>query len=71
MRDAIVSDIVSEMEKLTIGTPAQKPDENKVEVDEETASPPSLAQLYAMFRSIHKSAFYVTCPMQIVIFGEP
>ncbi len=46
-RDAIVSDIIREMEKLTTETPAQEAEENQVEVNEEAASPPSLAQLYA------------------------
>ncbi len=62
VRDAIVSDIVSEMEKLTIETPAQEADENQVEGNEETASPPSLAQLYDMFRPIQESAFLCRLP---------
>ncbi len=43
MRDAVVADIVDEMEKVTTETPAQEAEENEVEVNEETASPPSLA----------------------------
>ncbi len=62
VRDAIVSDIVCEMEKLTTETPAQEADENQVEVNEETATPPSLAQLYALLRPIQKSAFLCSLP---------
>ncbi len=62
VRNAIVSDIVSEMENLTTETPAQEADENQVEVNEETKSPPSLAQLYAMFRPIQQSAFLCNLP---------
>ncbi len=52
MRDTLVADIVDLMGKVTTETPAQEDEENEV-----TASPPSLAQLYAMFRSIQESAF--------------
>ncbi len=45
------------MEKVTTETPAQEAEENEVEVNEVTASPPSLAQLYTMFRPIKESAF--------------
>ncbi len=62
VRDAIVSDIFSEMEKLTTKTPAQEADENQVEVNEETVSPPPLAHLYAMFRPIQESAFLCNLP---------
>ncbi len=42
-----------------------------MEVNEVTASPPSLAQLYTMFRSNSGIGFfYVTCPMRVVIFRE-
>ncbi len=58
------------MEKVTTETPAQEAEENEVEVNEVTASPPSLAQLYAMFHPIQELAFYVTCPMRVVIFRE-
>ncbi len=57
MRDAVVADIVDEMEKVTTETPAQEAEENEVDVIEVTASPPLLAQLYAMFRPIQESAF--------------
>ncbi len=40
VRDAVVADIVDEMETVTIETPAQEAAENEVEVNEETASPP-------------------------------
>ncbi len=70
VRDAVVADIVDEMEKVTTETPAQEAEENEVEVNEVTASPPSLAQLYAMFRPIQESAFLCTCPMRVVIFRE-
>ncbi len=36
MRDAVVADIVDEMEKVTAETPAQEAEENEVEVNEET-----------------------------------
>ncbi len=64
MHDAVVADIVDEME-VTTETPVQEADENG-----ETASPPSLAQLCPMFRPIQESAFYATCPMRVVIFRE-
>ncbi len=70
VRDAVVADIVDEMEKVTTETPAQEAEENEVEVNEVTASPPSLAQLYAMFRLFQESAFLCTCPMRVVIFRE-
>ncbi len=54
MRDAVFADIVDEMEKITIETPLQEAEENEV-----TASPPSLAQLYAMFHPIQESAFFM------------
>ncbi len=57
MRDTVVADIVDEMEKITIETPVQEAEENEVEVNEVTASPPSHAQLYTMFRPIQESAF--------------
>ncbi len=50
------------MEKVTTETPAQEAEENEVEVDEATASPPSLAQLYTMFRPIQESAFLCNLP---------
>ncbi len=59
MRDSVVADIVDEMEKVTTETPAQEAEENEVEINEETASPPSLAQLCAMFRPIQESAFFM------------
>ncbi len=58
------------MEKVTTETPAQEAEEIEVEENEVTASPPSLAQLYTMFRPIQESAFHVTCPMRVVIFRE-
>ncbi len=45
------------MEKFTTETPAQEAEENEV-----TASPPSLAQLYTMFRPIQESAFVCNLP---------
>ncbi len=45
------------MEKVTTETPVQEAEENEVEVNEVTGSPPSLAQLYTMFRPIQESAF--------------
>ncbi len=57
MRDAVVSDIVHEMERVTNDTLAQEPEKNKVEVNEVAASPPSLAQLYAMFHPIQDRLF--------------
>ncbi len=57
MRDAVVADIVDEMEKVRTETPAQEAEENEVEVNKVTASPPSVAQLHAMFRPIQESAF--------------
>ncbi len=48
----IVADIADEMEEVTTETPAQEAEENEVEVNEVTACPPSLAQLYTMFRPI-------------------
>ncbi len=62
MRDAVVADIVDEIEKITIKTPVQETEENEVEVNDVTASPPSLAQLYAMFRPIQESAFLCNLP---------
>ncbi len=62
MRDAVVADIVDELEKITIKTPVQEAEENEVEVNEVTASPLSLAQLYAMFHPIHESAFPCNLP---------
>ncbi len=50
------------MEKDTTETPAQEAEENEVEVNEVTASPPSLAQLYTMFRPIQESAFLSNLP---------
>ncbi len=71
MRDAVVADIVDEMEKVTTETPGQEAEENEVEVNEVTASPPSLAQLYAMFRPIQESAFLCNLPdAEYVIFRE-
>ncbi len=62
VRDAVVADIVDEMEKVTTETPAQEVEESEVEVNEVTSSPPSLAQLYAMFRPIQESAFLCNLP---------
>ncbi len=62
MRDAVVADIVDEMENITIETPAQEAEENEVEANEVTASPPSLVQLYAMFHPIQESAFLCNLP---------
>ncbi len=50
------------MEKVTTETPAQEAEENEVEVNEVTASPPSFAQLYTMFRPIQESAFLCDLP---------
>ncbi len=50
------------MEKVTTETPAQEAEEHGVEVNEVTASPPSLAQLYTMFRPIQESAFLCNLP---------
>ncbi len=57
VRDAVVADIVDAMEKVTTETSAQDAEKNEVEVNGVTASPPSLAQLYAMFRPIQESVF--------------
>ncbi len=62
MRDAVAADIVDEREKVTTETPAQEAEENEVEVNEVTASPSSLAQLYAMLRPIQESAFLCHLP---------
>ncbi len=62
MRDAVVADIFDEMENVTTETPAQEAEENEVEVNEVTVSPPSLAQLYTMFRPIQESAFLCNLP---------
>ncbi len=62
VRDVVVVDIVNEMEKITIETPAQEAEENEVEVNEVTASPSSLAQLYALFRPIQESASLCNLP---------
>ncbi len=61
VRDAVVADIVDEME-VTTETPAQEAEENEVGVNGETASPPSLAQLCLMFRLIQESAFLCNLP---------
>ncbi len=58
MRDAVVADIVDEMEKVTTETPAQEAEEKEVGDNEVTASPPS------------ESAFLCTCPTRVVIFRE-
>ncbi len=50
------------METVTSETPAQEAEENEVEVNEETASPPSLAQLCDMFCPIQESAFLRNLP---------
>ncbi len=50
------------MEKVTTETPAQEAEENEVDVNEVTAPPPSLAQLYTMFRPIQESAFLCNLP---------
>ncbi len=50
------------MEKVTTETPAQEAEENEVEVNGVTASPPSLAQLFTMFRPIQESAFLWNLP---------
>ncbi len=63
MSYAVFADIVDEMEKVTSETPAQEAEENEVECNEVTASPPSLVQLYAMFRPIQESAFLCHLPM--------
>ncbi len=60
VRDAVVADIVDEMETVTTETPAQEAEENDVEVNEETASPPSLAQLCDMFCPIQDRLFMQT-----------
>ncbi len=57
MHNAVVADIVDEMEKVTTETPAKEAEENEVEVNEVTASPLSLAQLYAMFSPIQELLF--------------
>ncbi len=62
MHNAVVADIVEEMEKVTTETPAQEAEENEVEVNEVTASSPSLAQFYAMFRPIQELAFLCNLP---------
>ncbi len=62
VRDALVADIVHKMQMITIETPAQEAEDNEVEVNELTASPPSLAQLYAMFHPIQESAFLCNLP---------
>ncbi len=60
MRDAVVADIVDEMETVTTETPARRGrGGNEIGVNEETASPPSLAQLCDMFRPIQESAFFM------------
>ncbi len=59
VRDAAVADIVEEMEKFKTETPAQEAEENEVEVNELTASPPSLAQLYTMFSPIQELGFSI------------
>ncbi len=50
------------MEKVTTETPVQEAEENEVKVNEVTPSPPSLAQLYDMFRAIEESAFLCNLP---------
>ncbi len=50
------------MEKVTTETPAKEAEENEAEVNEVTATPPSLAQLYAMFRPIQESSFLCNLP---------
>ncbi len=50
------------MEKVTTETPVQEAEENEVAVNEETASPPSLAQLYTMFRPIQEFTFLCNLP---------
>ncbi len=50
------------MEKVTTETPAQEAEENEVEVNEVKASPPSLAQLFTMFRPTQESAFLCNLP---------
>ncbi len=62
MCDAAVADIVEEMEKFRTETPAQEAEENEVEVNEVTASPPSLAQIYTMFSPIQELAFLCNLP---------
>ncbi len=62
VRDVIVADIVDEMEKVKTETPAQAVEENEVEVNEVTASPPSLPQLYAMFRQFRIRLFVFNLP---------
>ncbi len=62
VRDAVVADFVDEMEKITTKTPVQEAEENEMEGNEVTASPPSLAQLYAMFHPIQESAFSGNLP---------
>ncbi len=62
MRDAVVADIVDEMEKVKTENLAQEAEENEEEANEVTASPSSLAQLYAMFRPIQESAFLCKLP---------
>ncbi len=65
------------MEKFTTETPAQEAEENEVEVNEVTASPPSLAQLYTMFSPIQELASLCNLPdasshlqRALHVFGE-
>ncbi len=62
MRDALIFDTVDEIDELTIETGVQEAEENEVENEnnELTALPPSLQQLYAMFRPIEESGFLRT-----------
>ncbi len=50
------------MEKVTTENFAEEAEENEAEVNEVTASPPSLAQLYTLFRPIQESAFLCNLP---------
>ncbi len=60
VRDAVVADIVDEMENVTTGTPA--PRRMTWRLMKRQASPPSLAQLRPMFRPIQESAFLCNLP---------
>ncbi len=64
VRAASISYIVDEIEDLTIETREKEAEENEAEDEgsEVTASPPSLQQVYAMFRSIQESAFLCNLP---------
>ncbi len=69
VRDAVVVDIIDEME-VTTETPPQEAKENEMEFNEVTASPPCLRSCTICSVQFRNLLFHATYPMRVVIFRE-